>query len=445
MVRRTNVAAKTSSSVRREELEAVPANNPKGRKPRAVGRINIAIANTVPPPTAAGQCLAGNNNSAVSNISAANGISSPILVPSLRTTGIAMSRPRLYHPERTEPLIVVLIRYIIAVLLLLSSCSPESECVSGDVGSCDCGEIGLVGERVCDETGIWGDCSCEEGDDDDATDDDIIELVDTCPYTNPPALYLYIEDRHAPHFEWKGVIEGWIWEWPNPVFHREVILCDECVLLEAHFGDCGDTCEFNEVCDANENCVEYPGRLAGGTLDVLGIEPGYTGDPVATGQYYSAFEIETSMFNVGQSVDAFFHGDELSPISMSSTGVAPVSSDEEGISLEFVSGQSHTINWDPGHSPSAIVQLAILTSTFSHGAPSAAIIWCESIDDGEIVIHEDITSRFPVGETEADCKSYDCPYSRFSRVERTAYSIGGSFSIIETRSSLYLTYSNRLQ
>ena len=76
----------------------------------------------------------------------------------------------------------------------------------------------------------------------------------------------------------------------------------------------------------------------------------------------------------------------------------------------FEPGDDATIAWTAGTDPAARIQVLLMTGW--HGSPNLTTIWCETKDDGELMIPAALTEDFPIpscGECEGSF------ISRFTR------------------------------
>lgn len=271
----------------------------------------------------------------------------------------------------------------------------------------------------------WGLLACDVGEpsgddddvaeDDDAGDDDT--ATDPCAFSVSPTLDLEI----GPSFNSdENDIKGEALEGAWPTVHELYLEEGRCRYLKMVQGFCDPPCEYDDYCNAQGECEEYPATISAGTLTIhgLGDEIILEGESWSPGLYYKA-DLEgypDPLFQSGTLVTATFSGDLFPGVELNAEGVAPFSP-VMGDPVHTVVGEDLVFSWD-SPDPGACIELRMHGMGKFDGAPLEDMIWCVAPDTGSLTIPADLLTGFLLG-AELSCGKWEwCPASEISRYSR---------------------------
>ena len=208
-------------------------------------------------------------------------------------------------------------------------------------------------------------------------------------------------------------------------WQAETARVGECRLLEpvpAFCSACAGLCVSTEVCEP------YPTYGRAGDLTFTGL----TTSPFTLAQlssvdplwYASQGELGTDAFAPDATITVRAPGDTVPGLEVSSGAVPPLL-DQLPVPLELSDSADVRVAWTPAGGD-ARVRLRLNSNNVGHGRPYLAIIECDSMDDGEIVVDRRLIERFPVTIEVGGCEGSDCPPSTLTRYRRAAVDIEGT-------------------
>ena len=198
---------------------------------------------------------------------------------------------------------------------------------------------------------------------------------------------------------------------PMPTTQEPVAEAGDCVL---YVGDkmmpfnCEEECVWGEELCINDECVATPPFAAAGDIAILGLAQDVSLPPGPDGSYPQVYDLPDDLFAAGNSIQVTSTGGDTPALDLVAKGVedliAPV------WEIEFVPGEDALMTWEPGTDPAARIQLILQTGW--HGSPNMTTIWCETDDDGELMVPASLTADFPI----PSCGECEGSYlSRFTR------------------------------
>lgn len=280
--------------------------------------------------------------------------------------------------------------------------------------------------------------------DDDQADDDCVDVIDTCPYTSPPAIDLRIEQRVSYGSSADGGVWGESYEWPNPTWHLVTKSAGACFVLEFYIGECAPPCD-ESVCSALGVCEEYPPFADAGTLSITGLNADVPASGAQGSHYGVGFDRVPILFNEGAQIQARFSGDVQETMEFNMLGTAGLDDlvpDDGPMVLVMSDEQDLVIQWSPPSVTGTRIQLEILTSNGCHGCPIDTVLWCDAPDTGQLIVPREVIQAFPLGATQSDCVGQDCPLSRMSRVSTDAFMVDAGVAVASVMNSVYFEYSH---
>jgi hypothetical protein len=287
----------------------------------------------------------------------------------------------------------------LALLLMLPGCPAGDD----DDGDDDTGD---------DDTGD-DDAGDDDGADDDAGDDDSW-------YEDPPAPTEWIgriqvievmqDDTVAA-----SRVEAWFWAGAVPSSQQVVEESGDCKLLVGALTNpwgCDPPCDVGEIC-INEVCEPYPATGPTGTLTIDGLPEAVVLEPDGTGRYPAIYDLPASLTGPGDAVHVFSTGDVTPALDLTALGVPDLQCDEWSFQIEH--GKDMELSWEPGPGGDRI---QVILATGWHAAADLTTIWCETDDDGELVIPQSMVDQFDI----PSCG--ECEGSLISRFRRDAVDFG---------------------
>jgi hypothetical protein len=192
-------------------------------------------------------------------------------------------------------------------------------------------------------------------------------------------------------------VETELWATPLPTSQQRVAEEGDCVLLHGAVMDpmhCeGESgCMWGaEIC-VEGKCVPYPDRAPSGNITVSAGGAELLLTPNAEGAYTLVGQMPDDLFAPGDAVVVTSTGGNTPALDLAARGVDDLIADVW--SYGFEPGEDLVVTWQAGCGQAARVQLLLRTGW--HGSPSQTTIWCESDDDGELVVPANLTAQFPI-------------------------------------------------
>lgn len=154
-------------------------------------------------------------------------------------------------------------------------------------------------------------------------------------------------------------------------------------------------------------CLPYPNVASSGLLTIGGLVTPLTLEPDAQWGYSAVYDLPAPLFDPGAAVTATSTGGATPALDLAAEGVAPLDADPSG--WTFTPGEDYTVTWVPD---AGGARIQLLVQTGWHGSPNLSTIWCETDDDGELVVPAALTEGFPI----PGCGKCQASYlSRFTR------------------------------
>ncbi len=213
-----------------------------------------------------------------------------------------------------------------------------------------------------------------------------------------------------------SLVAAEFWDGLQPSAQGLVQTVGDCRLLVGEFDkpwDCTPECVAGEEACISGACVAYPALAHGGTVTIGGLVRSVVLEPDGTGRYPAVYDLPASVFSAGDSIRATSTGGGTPALDLTAPGVADLIADPA--SFDFVPGQDYRVTWEPAGGGSRI---QLLLQTGWHGAVNLTTIWCETDDDGELVVPASLTSQFQI----PSCG--ECESSYLGRISRDVVDFG---------------------
>lgn len=210
------------------------------------------------------------------------------------------------------------------------------------------------------------------------------------PAPLPTELIGHVEVIENP--SWGGASVGaTIRSGPLPTTQEVVATEGDCVVLSGALTDgwlCEPQCEWGTQSCIDGECVDWPANAPSGDITVTGLVPGTAVLEVLDhGLYGSPGGFDGELFGPGDAIRAASEGGATPAFTLDAVGVA----DEDFQYTPLESGEDMQWTWTPGD---ARVELQLETGW--HGANALTTIWCNTDDDGELVIPGSLTAYFEI-------------------------------------------------
>ncbi len=185
-----------------------------------------------------------------------------------------------------------------------------------------------------------------------------------------------------------------LWDGVQPA--QQAVLAEEgdCQLLEGpriYGWGCDPPCADDEVC-VEDHCEAYPGLAPSGTVTVQGLIQGEASfEPGSDGRYPSSYDWPEDIFSANAFIGASSTGGDTPAFELKAWGVEPLVASYDRI----VPGEAMSIRWDPPvedrHS-----RIQVMLETGWHGSSAMTTIWCDTEDDGELLVPASLTTQFEI-------------------------------------------------
>ncbi len=207
-----------------------------------------------------------------------------------------------------------------------------------------------------------------------------------------------------------ATVDAKLWATPLPTTQERVDAAGDCVVLDGERMVgwlCDPECPWGEAACIDGACVPNPAPAPSGVMTLDGLKVAVTLTPTALGAY-TVTDLPDDLFDGGDAVHLTSEGGDTPALDLSASGVEDIVADVWGV--HFESGEDAVFTWEPGADPDARIQLLLQTGW--HGATSTTTIWCETEDDGELVVPASLTAQFQI----PSCGECEGSYiRRFSR------------------------------
>ncbi len=196
-----------------------------------------------------------------------------------------------------------------------------------------------------------------------------------------------------------GVTDGVV---PSSVL-EELGASEHCQLLRQNNPFCKPSCESDEVCDFDGECIPYPLGQDLGTVSVLGLLDEVVMEALQPGNVYFETSLSNPPFEADALIELSMPAGTYGPAQLYGVGVETLVPDK-GLH-ELVSGQDLTLSWAPPESELQRAEVALKISIDEHGLTPAKLL-CAFPDTGEGVVPSSLIDQlinqgvtgFPAGE-----------------------------------------------
>jgi hypothetical protein len=193
--------------------------------------------------------------------------------------------------------------------------------------------------------------------------------------------------------EWDATSYVWarIWEGPGLPPESQVARTGDCALYR-HQPEaiCSQPCDG--FCQAPGGCLPNPRLASAGSITVTGLQQPLVLEPNDFGYSPSPVDPPADLFELGAVVTARAAGGATPSFAVSARGVLPLTTDLETMVLE--DDREAIARWVAGPDiGGARIQLALYSGW--HGAPYETLLLCETDDDGELTISQDLIVQLP--------------------------------------------------
>ena len=198
---------------------------------------------------------------------------------------------------------------------------------------------------------------------------------------------------------------------PFPTTQEPVLTAGDCVLLQ---GEpivgwlCDEECPWGESACIDGMCVPYPAKQSTGPVTIDGLTESVTLSVDNSEYHVTGGKLPDDLFQPGSEVQVTSPGAGIPALDLLAFGVEDLVTQIGSYAIE--PGEEMVITWEPGTDPRARIQ--VLLDTGWHGSPNLTTIWCETEDDGELVVAAELTELFPIPSC-GECG--DSSISRFTR------------------------------
>lgn len=188
---------------------------------------------------------------------------------------------------------------------------------------------------------------------------------------------------------------------PLPTTQEIVATEGDCTVLTGanmKGWSCDPECVWGEQSCIDGECVDWPEMAPSGDITVAGLLPGDAVlEELDLGYYGTPDGFDGDLFDAGDVIEVTSEGGATPALDLAAVGV-----DEFDVAVTPLEpGEPMTLTWTPSDSPSSV---QVLLETGWHGASSLTTIWCETADDGELVVSGELTDRFDVPSC-GECES----------------------------------------
>ncbi len=191
-----------------------------------------------------------------------------------------------------------------------------------------------------------------------------------------------------------AMIDAMLWATPLPTTQERVDQAGDCVVLDGERMVgwlCDPECAWGEAACIDGECVDYPAPAPTGKISLSGLTEPINLSPTAMG-HYTVGGLPEDLFIPGAVVSMTSEGGDTPALDLSAMGVENLVVDLA--TSHFEPGEDAVFHWTAGTDPAARIQFLLQTGW--HGATSTTTIWCETADDGELVIPASLTAQFDI-------------------------------------------------
>lgn len=233
----------------------------------------------------------------------------------------------------------------------------------------------------------------------------------------PTEVIGWVEAVEQPAYSYARLgVEFWAGKLPTT---QEVVATDgDCSLLVGELmndWECEPDCEYGTQACIDGECVDYPSLAPAGTVTVTGLAPGEVVLEPSAGRYGIPAGYDNELFDAGDTIHVTSTGGDTPALDLEARGVETLVANTEA--YDFNPGEDFRVNW-LAPTTGAPSRVRLMIETGWHGSPSLTTIWCETADDGELVVPAALTAEFPI----PSCG--ECELSELQRFTRDVVDFG---------------------
>ncbi|HTE56268.1 MAG TPA: hypothetical protein VK698_35690 [Kofleriaceae bacterium] len=210
--------------------------------------------------------------------------------------------------------------------------------------------------------------------------------------------------------------QAWRFSGLAPQLQQETAREGDCVLYEYEPSFCDQPCDGFCV---EDTCRAYPRYLSAGTLHVTGAGEPLDLEPDALTYWGAEYRREIDPPPAGAAIQLCAAGGDTAGFTADLVAVEPLDIDIPDDLIVLADGDDLALDWTPSSDPDARVRLTLNTDNEHHGLPFAAIIECDTADEGHLVVPRALIEAFPPVAAPPPgpvaCSGTDCPVSRLTR------------------------------
>ncbi len=193
-----------------------------------------------------------------------------------------------------------------------------------------------------------------------------------------------------------------LWDGRQPAAQTLVDQDGDCSVMDGpriYGWDCDPPCSDEEMC-VEDHCEAYPGLAPSGTVTVSGLGTAdAVFEPGSDGRYPSSYDWPEDLFAANDPISVTSTGGATPALDMSAWGVEPLEVTVESL----VPGQPMRLQWTPP-SKDQRSRIQVMLQTGWHGSSSMTTIWCDTEDDGELIVPASLTGQFDIPSC-GECES----------------------------------------
>lgn len=191
----------------------------------------------------------------------------------------------------------------------------------------------------------------------------------------------------------------------SPTMYEVAARQGDCVLYVAADVACDPICDWSQICQEGNKCVDAPSRVSAGHFNLTAGTEKVEGDPsddewMPNYYYFDPGTIRGAAMASAAELTAEAAGaaDGIGQFLLTTTGVAAIEYgfDEADNTLTLVDGKDAVVTWttDAHHVAGAYVDMVINEGW--HGSPPEAVLYCRAAAaDGQITIPKAVVEAVP--------------------------------------------------
>jgi hypothetical protein len=210
-------------------------------------------------------------------------------------------------------------------------------------------------------------------------DAETVELAGTCDLADRYGGFLvgvFVDEGYS-------VVDGSVADGVVPITVFEQVAEEgDCLLLKRNNPYCHPSCEGDETCDFDGNCIPYPVDQDMGTVTIAGLANAVTMEPLSPGYTYFDTSLPHPCFEAGDLIELKTSKGTWAPVTLHGVGVTLL--EPEDAVWNVYESTDLTLFWD---APTSEVRshVWLQLNIDQHGA-SPINVSCEFDDDGEGVV-----------------------------------------------------------